>query len=236
MIQSASPLPGAEVGENYKHLLQARGGTEPYRWEITAGKPDWLSLDRNGVLEGKPTKAETDIFAVQVSDSGGTTQKKEFSLTVKRKGAEQEAPVDAAKKASPEKPPAESESGKSAPAPEPAKKASPEKPPAGSESGKSAPEPAAASGTDQVAEKPKTEPRIQSPALEPAGTTPAGAVPSLKDIFDLDRYPIALLVAAVFGLTPGLLFDRLLQQAERYKTNLTSSQATGEVSQKAPKP
>jgi hypothetical protein len=40
-------------------------------------------------------------------------------------------------------------------------------------------------------------------------------------------------VAAVFGLTPGLLFDRLLQQADKYKADLKSSQATGETAPKA---
>jgi hypothetical protein len=51
-------------------------------------------------------------------------------------------------------------------------------------------------------------------------------VPSLSKIFDLGNNLIGLLVAAVFGLTPGLLFDRLQKLTEKYKSDLKSSQAT----------
>ncbi len=50
--------------------------------------------------------------------------------------------------------------------------------------------------------------------------------PTLGEIFDLRINLIGLFIAAVFGLTPGLLFDRLQQQADRYKAELKSSQAT----------
>jgi hypothetical protein len=48
---------------------------------------------------------------------------------------------------------------------------------------------------------------------------------SLHDIFDIDLNPAGLLVAAVFGLSPGLALDRLLSQAEKYKTDLQVSSA-----------
>jgi len=48
----------------------------------------------------------------------------------------------------------------------------------------------------------------------------------LEDIFDLHKNIIGLLMAAVFGLTQGLLFERLQQQAEKYKSDLKSSEAT----------
>jgi len=51
-------------------------------------------------------------------------------------------------------------------------------------------------------------------------------VRQLEDIFDLHKNIIGLLMAAVFGLTPGLLFERLQQQAEKYKSDLKSSEAT----------
>ena len=54
----------------------------------------------------------------------------------------------------------------------------------------------------------------------------ATSVRPLEDIFDLRKNLIGLLVAAVFGLTPGLLFDRLQQQSEKYKADLKSSEAT----------
>ena len=61
------------------------------------------------------------------------------------------------------------------------------------------------------------------PAMAPATAT---SVRPLEDIFDLRKNLIGLLVAAVFGLTPGLLFDRLQQQSEKYKADLKSSEAT----------
>jgi hypothetical protein len=50
--------------------------------------------------------------------------------------------------------------------------------------------------------------------------------PKLEDIFDFKKNLIGLFVAAVFGLAPGLLFDRLQQQADRYKADLKSSKST----------
>src|SRR5207248_4556990 len=39
----------------------------------------------------------------------------------------------------------------------------------------------------------------------------------LVDLFDVQRLMFNLIVAATFGLTPGLLIDRLKQQTEQYK-------------------
>lgn len=49
--------------------------------------------------------------------------------------------------------------------------------------------------------------------------------PKIEDIFNLDKNLIGIFVAAVFGLAPGLLFDRLQNQADRYKADLKSSQS-----------
>jgi hypothetical protein len=51
--------------------------------------------------------------------------------------------------------------------------------------------------------------------------------PKLQDIFDINKNLIGLFVAMVFGLTPGLLFDRLQQQTEKYKADLKNTQPTG---------
>jgi hypothetical protein len=48
----------------------------------------------------------------------------------------------------------------------------------------------------------------------------------LADVFDLGINPHFLIIAAVFGLTPGLLLGRLQALGERYKSNLESTQAT----------
>jgi hypothetical protein len=66
-------------------------------------------------------------------------------------------------------------------------------------------------------------------AQTPNSTAPLAlpTMPSAKDIFDLNNSKILgeFLVAAVFGLTPGLLFNQLQAQAEKYKADLRSSEA-----------
>jgi hypothetical protein len=57
------------------------------------------------------------------------------------------------------------------------------------------------------------------------GNAPAPA-PALPDIFRVNTG--ALLVAAIFGLTPGLLLDRL-KQAETYTANIKASSAPSQV-------
>ena len=69
-------------------------------------------------------------------------------------------------------------------------------------------------------------PAKNKPSLTAATTPPPSSMRPLDDIFDLRRNFIGLLVAAVFGLTPGLLFERLQQQSDKYKTDLKSSEAT----------
>jgi cell division septation protein DedD len=104
------------------------------------------------------------------------------------------------------------------------------KPPAAGTTEKAAPKapaPAPAAGTTE-----KAAPKAPAPAPA-AGTTEKAAPkapktpPKLEDIFDFKNNLIGLFVALVFGLAPGLLFDRLQQQADRYKADLKSSQSTG---------
>src|SRR5262249_44806692 len=60
------------------------------------------------------------------------------------------------------------------------------------------------------------------------GTSIAAALtsaPSLADVYNLDLYPISLIIAAVFGLLPGLLINALHKQAERYLGDIHSSEA-----------
>ena len=49
------------------------------------------------------------------------------------------------------------------------------------------------------------------------------AIPAIGDIFNLNANRFGLLVAAVFGLTPDLLINRLQGQADRFRTQLESS-------------
>ena len=70
--------------------------------------------------------------------------------------------------------------------------------------------------------KTATTPRAAAP--QPPSTQPQ-APPRLSQIFDLRRYPLDVLIAAIFGLTPSLLIARLHAAAERYKADLKSTEA-----------
>jgi len=54
--------------------------------------------------------------------------------------------------------------------------------------------------------------------------TTSNEVPSLKKIFDLNN-PTAVVIAAIFGLTPSLLTTRLNSNAEKFKVDLRSTEA-----------
>lgn len=53
------------------------------------------------------------------------------------------------------------------------------------------------------------------------------AVPQLYEIFNLNEGRFGLVIAAVFGLTPSLLINRLKGEADKYKTDLQTSNAQG---------
>jgi hypothetical protein len=63
------------------------------------------------------------------------------------------------------------------------------------------------------------------PNLAPGGGQQGGPIPALTQIFDLRANQLGLVVAAVFGLTPNLLINRLKQQADRYKSEIKSVDA-----------
>ena len=71
---------------------------------------------------------------------------------------------------------------------------------------------------------PSTTP-IPSPTTL-AGTPAAGAPVTLRDAFNLDTNAAGLIVAAIFGLTPGLIVDRLQAAGDRFKANLQASGST----------
>ncbi len=71
---------------------------------------------------------------------------------------------------------------------------------------------------------PETNP-FPAPNLAAAAATPS-RVASLREIFDLDANPGGLIIAAIFGLTPGLLIDRLQSQGQKFQNNLMTSSPT----------
>ncbi len=62
-------------------------------------------------------------------------------------------------------------------------------------------------------------------ANEAASTATQLEIPALNRIFDLHEHRFGLVLAAVFGLTPGLLVDRLQGQANQYRADLQSTNA-----------
>lgn len=68
-------LPTGDLGEPYRAVLEAEGGTPPYRWEVVAGNlPDGLALDREGeltVIDGVPTALGVQELTLRLSDAGG---------------------------------------------------------------------------------------------------------------------------------------------------------------------
>jgi hypothetical protein len=59
-----------------------------------------------------------------------------------------------------------------------------------------------------------------------AGST---TIPTIAQIFNLGHYSMGLVVAAIFGLTPGLLLTRLRNRSDDYKSQIEelSPAATG---------
>ena len=64
-----------------------------------------------------------------------------------------------------------------------------------------------------------------TPVATGSGEKAAAQPPPLAKIFDLGSYPVNILIAAVFGLTPSLLISRLHAASEQYKRDLKSTEA-----------
>ncbi len=246
-IITASSLPEGTVNTAYNQPLQATGGTPPYRWEVIGDNLDGLDLDKNtGVLSGMQKEAKEYSFTVRVIDKAGLTMEKPLTLSIKG-AAGRPAPVPETKK--------QMAIITTSPLPEGTVKVAYNQPlqatggtppyswkvttgtPDGlvldSNTGLLTGTPTTAERgrfTIEVTDKKKTKLASKEFTLtiKPA---PAGP-PPLRDIFNLERYLLALLIAAMFGLTPELLFDSLLKQTEKLKTNLKSSEATQGTQQK----
>lgn len=64
-------LPAMGVGEEFHTLLHARGGVPPYFWGLAGGElPEGVTLTRDGLLSGRPTKRGASAVTLKVEDSG----------------------------------------------------------------------------------------------------------------------------------------------------------------------
>ena len=251
-ISTPSQLTEREVAKAYSETLQATGGTQPYKWTISEGAiPDALVLSPAGVLSGTPTNAGTGNFTARVADSAGVAVEKRFALPIKPPAQQtplaisttSPLPGGAVGTAYSER--LQATGGQ----PPYSWKVFEGEKPAGLEldgnTGVLHGAPTQAKtfsfsvqvkdSTDAPADKrnfniPISQsgqaPPIGAVTKSPPDRSPSEQIPSLVKIFDLGENLIGLLVAAVFGLTPGLLFERLQQQTDKYKADLKSSQAT----------
>jgi hypothetical protein len=89
-ITTAS-LSSATVGSAYSQTLTATGGTGTgYSFSELVNYPNtdrWEYLTPSGTIGGTPDNAETETVTYQVTDSGGNTAQKTFSLPVSASGA-----------------------------------------------------------------------------------------------------------------------------------------------------
>jgi len=78
-------LPKGTVGRKYAAALRAYGGKTPLAWKVKSGAlPPGLSLARSGAISGKPTKAGTYRFTVQVTDAAGHRATATLTIVVRR--------------------------------------------------------------------------------------------------------------------------------------------------------
>jgi hypothetical protein len=64
-------LPAMAVGVEFHALLHAQGGVPPYVWSVSGGElPEGVTLTRDGLLSGRPTKLGTFALTLKVEDSG----------------------------------------------------------------------------------------------------------------------------------------------------------------------
>lgn len=77
-------LSDGQSSNSYSDTLRAFGGTAPYSWSVLSGSlPAGLTLDSGGVISGIPTKSQTAVFTVEVTDADSGQNTKEFAITVK---------------------------------------------------------------------------------------------------------------------------------------------------------
>jgi Bacterial Ig-like domain (group 3) len=82
---TTTSLPKAKIGKAYSATLTATGGNGPYTWSLAVGSsklPKGLKLSSAGAFSGKPKKAGTFHFTVEVQ-AGSSSATQALSIKVK---------------------------------------------------------------------------------------------------------------------------------------------------------
>jgi hypothetical protein len=82
---SPDSLPDGERGVAYSVSFSAVGGQPPYTWSLSPGSPGLppgLTLSAGGLLSGTPTQAATFDFSVRLTDAGGRTVDRPYSIVI----------------------------------------------------------------------------------------------------------------------------------------------------------
>ena len=78
------PALKAFLREQYRHQLQAQGGTAPYSWKVRSGSlPQGISLDRSGTLSGSPTETGDFHFVATVADGGQPAHQRDHEFVLR---------------------------------------------------------------------------------------------------------------------------------------------------------
>ena len=76
-------LTSARYNTTYSVILSAKGGQEPYKWQVVEGTlPPGISMNTSGMLYGTPVKEGLYNFTVMVTDAEGNSGVQRAELTV----------------------------------------------------------------------------------------------------------------------------------------------------------
>jgi hypothetical protein len=80
-VIATSVLPDARIGGLYFVQLAVTNGAPPFNWTVTSGSlPTGIGFSPDGTLAGTGSVAQSATFTVQVSDLGGQTGQRTFTL------------------------------------------------------------------------------------------------------------------------------------------------------------
>ena len=86
LVVTPDALPAARVGRAYSIALEASDGAPPYQFSLASASPLGVTLAASGLLAGTPEQAGTFVLLVRVTDSGGATGTREYTLRVEEAG------------------------------------------------------------------------------------------------------------------------------------------------------